>query len=39
MQQGRPEVGKRDFRYIVAGLGGIGSAALYWLSRGAGAGR
>ncbi len=28
---------KRDFEYIVIGLGGIGSAATYWLSRKAGA--
>ena len=27
---------KRDFEYIVIGCGGIGSAALYWLSRRAG---
>ena len=27
---------KRDFQYIVIGLGGIGSAAAYWLSRTAG---
>jgi sarcosine oxidase len=27
---------KREFRYIVAGLGGIGSAAAYWLARRAG---
>jgi sarcosine oxidase len=27
---------KRDFEYIVIGLGGIGSAAAYWLSRKAG---
>jgi sarcosine oxidase len=29
---------KRDFEYIVLGLGGWGSAAAYWLSRRAGAG-
>jgi sarcosine oxidase len=29
---------KTDYEYIVAGCGGIGSAALYWLSREAGAG-
>ncbi|MDQ6781087.1 MAG: N-methyl-L-tryptophan oxidase [Candidatus Eremiobacteraeota bacterium] len=28
---------RSDFRYIVLGLGGIGSAATYWLSRRAGA--
>jgi sarcosine oxidase len=28
---------KRDFEYIVLGLGGFGSAAAYWLSRRAGA--
>jgi sarcosine oxidase len=28
---------KRDFEYIVLGLGGLGSAAAYWLARGAGA--
>ena len=28
---------KREFEYIVIGLGGIGSAAAYWLSRTAGA--
>jgi sarcosine oxidase len=28
---------KRDFEYIVIGLGGLGSAAAYWLSRRAGA--
>ena len=27
---------KRDFAYIVLGLGGIGSGALYWLARQAG---
>lgn len=27
---------KRDYEYIVLGLGGIGSGALYWLSRSAG---
>lgn len=27
---------RRDFEYIVLGLGGIGSGAAYWLSRGAG---
>jgi sarcosine oxidase len=29
--------GKQAFEYIVVGCGGIGSAALYWLSREAGA--
>jgi sarcosine oxidase len=28
---------KRDFEYIVLGLGGLGSGAAYWLSRSAGA--
>ena len=28
---------RRDFEYIVLGLGGLGSAAAYWLSRRAGA--
>lgn len=28
---------KRGFRYLVLGLGGIGSAAVYWLARQAGA--
>jgi sarcosine oxidase len=28
---------KQDYEYIVLGLGGFGSAAAYWLSRGAGA--
>jgi len=28
MQQGQPEVGRRDFRYSVVGMEGIGSAAL-----------
>src|ERR687889_821595 len=28
--------GKKAFEYIVVGCGGIGSAALYWLSREAG---
>ncbi|HKH39773.1 MAG TPA: FAD-dependent oxidoreductase, partial [Rubrobacter sp.] len=28
--------GKKVFEYIVVGCGGIGSAAVYWLSRGAG---
>jgi len=28
---------KRDYDYIIAGLGGIGSGAAYWLSRRAGA--
>ena len=28
---------KRDFEYIVLGLGGFGSAAAYWLARRAGA--
>ena len=27
---------KRDFEYIVLGLGGLGSGAAYWLSRNAG---
>jgi sarcosine oxidase len=27
---------KRDYSYIILGLGGIGSGALYWLSRSAG---
>jgi sarcosine oxidase len=31
------ETGKRAFEYIVIGCGGIGSAAVYWLSREAGA--
>ena len=30
------EIGKRAFEYIVVGCGGIGSAAVYWLSRQAG---
>lgn len=30
-------VGKRSFQYLVVGLGGIGSAAAYWLARQAGA--
>jgi sarcosine oxidase len=29
---------KRDYEYIVLGLGGLGSAAAYWLARRAGAG-
>ena len=29
---------RRDFEYIVLGLGGLGSAAAYWLARRAGAG-
>ncbi|HXS23115.1 MAG TPA: FAD-dependent oxidoreductase, partial [Gemmatimonadales bacterium] len=28
---------RRDYEYIVLGLGGLGSAAAYWLSRQAGA--
>ena len=28
---------KRDYEYIVLGLGGLGSGAAYWLSRTAGA--
>lgn len=28
---------KRDYEYIVLGLGGFGSAAAYWLSKRAGA--
>ena len=28
---------RRDYEYIVLGLGGLGSAAAYWLSRRAGA--
>src|SRR5438874_13777017 len=28
---------KRDYEYIVLGLGGIGSGAAYWLARRAGA--
>jgi sarcosine oxidase len=28
---------RRDFEYVVLGLGGLGSAAAYWLSRSAGA--
>ena len=27
---------KRDYEYIVLGLGGFGSAAAYWLARRAG---
>src|SRR6185312_14822269 len=34
----RRGVMRRDFEYIVVGLGGWGSAAAYWLSRRAGAG-
>ena len=30
------ETNKRAFEYIVIGCGGIGSAAVYWLSRQAG---
>ena len=29
-------IGKKAFEYIVVGCGGIGSATVYWLSRGAG---
>lgn len=28
---------RRDYEYIILGLGGLGSAAAYWLSRDAGA--
>jgi sarcosine oxidase len=28
---------RRDYEYVVLGLGGLGSAAAYWLSRRAGA--
>ena len=28
---------RRDYEYIVLGLGGLGSGAAYWLSRKAGA--
>src|SRR5215216_8126128 len=31
------KTGKQAFEYIVVGCGGIGSAAVYWLSREAGA--
>ena len=31
-----PRVTRKDFRYIVLGLGGLGSGAAYWLSRRAG---
>ncbi|MGQ0669987.1 MAG: FAD-dependent oxidoreductase, partial [Actinomycetota bacterium] len=29
---------RREFDYVVVGLGGLGSGAAYWLSRRAGAG-
>ncbi|HEY8284252.1 MAG TPA: FAD-dependent oxidoreductase, partial [Chloroflexota bacterium] len=32
-----PDLGGREFEYIVIGLGGLGSGAAYWLARRAGA--
>ncbi len=37
VRAGEVEGLKRDYEYIVLGLGGSGSAAAYWLSRRAGA--